>query len=117
MVKYKETQLDLAFSALSHPIRRGIVARLAGGEATVAELARPYKVSAPAITKHLHILEDAGLMKREKSGREYHCRLVVDRMQEAEHWLEQYRQFWEQSLDRLDLYLKELQSKEKKNGK
>ena len=106
MVNYNKTQLDLAFSALAHPIRRSIVVRLAKGEATVAQLAKPHHVSAPAISKHLHILEEAGLMKRKKAGREHHCRLVPDRMKEAQEWIAHYRQFWEQSFDRLEEYLK-----------
>lgn len=107
MVNNSARQLDLAFSALAHPIRRGIVARLAGGEATVAELARPYRVSAPAITKHLHILEDAGLVSRRKEGREHHCRLQAARMEQAERWLEFQRRFWNDRLDALERYLKE----------
>src|SRR3989338_4858158 len=117
MVKYREAKLDRAFSALSHPIRRGIVARLAGGSATVAELAKPHHVSAPAISKHLHILEEAGLMRREKDGRVHHCRLVPDRVGEAQAWIEKYRVFWEESFDRLENYLKETQVKEKKHGR
>ena len=116
MVNYNQKQLDLAFGALAHPIRRGIVTQLSHGETTVAELAKPHRVSAPAISKHLHILEDAGLMSRRKTGREIHCRLVVDRMKEAERWIEHYRNFWEQSLDRLEDYLKKSQIKEKRHG-
>ena len=112
MVNYNQN-LDFTFSSLAHPIRRGILARLATGEATVAELAKPYKVSAPAISKHLRILERAKLLSRRKHGREHHCRLVAARMKEAEHWIEHYRRFWEQRLYRLDDYLKELQTKEK----
>ena len=114
MVNYNQN-LDLAFSALGHPIRRGILARLAGGEATVADLAKPYRVSAPAISKHLHILEKAGFLSRHKIGRAHHCRLKAKRMKEASLWLERYLIFWEESFDRLDDYLKEIQSKEKKN--
>ena len=116
MVNHNQTQLDLSFSALAHPIRRGILMQLANGETTVAQLAKPHRVSAPAISKHLHILEDAGLMSRKKKGREYHCRLATDRMKQAEDWIERYRMFWEQSLDSLEIYLKEVQKKEKMRG-
>ena len=107
MVKYSETQLDMSFGALAHPIRRGILARLSTGEATVAELAKPYKVSAPAISKHMRILEAAGLLSRRKQGREHHCRLEAKRMKEAEIWLEYHRKFWNDRLDALERYLKE----------
>ena len=107
MVNYRQAPLDLAFGALSHPIRRGILARLASGEAKVAELARPFKVSAPAISKHLRILEEAGLLSRRKDGREHHCRLEPKRMQQAERWLEHHRRFWNDRLDALERYLKE----------
>ena len=107
MVKYKEVELDRAFGALAHPIRRGILARLATGEATVSELAKPFKVSAPAISKHMRILEDAGLLSRRKQGREHRCKMEAARMKAAECWLEHYRRFWEGRLDALELYLKE----------
>ncbi len=107
MVNYSQRQLNLSFGALAHPIRRGILASLATGEATVAELAKPYKVSAPAISKHMRILEEAGLLSRRKQGREHHCRLEAKRMQEAERWLEYHRKFWNDRLDALELYLKE----------
>src|SRR5262249_47310819 len=117
MVNYNQAQLDRTFGALAHPIRRGILARLASGEVTVAELAKPHGVSAPAISKHLRILEKAGLMSREKRGREHRCKLEADRMKQAEAWIEHYRQFWEASLDRLEAYLKEIQLKEKSHGR
>ncbi len=107
MVKYTQQQLDLAFGALAHPIRRGILARLATGEATVSELARPFTVSAPAISKHMRILEEAGLLSRRKSGREYRCRLQEKQMQKAQAWIERYRKLWSQRLDALERYLKE----------
>jgi DNA-binding transcriptional ArsR family regulator len=106
MVNYNH-RLDLAFGALAHPIRRGILARLSTGEATVAELAKPFKVSAPAITKHMRVLEKAGLLSREKKGREHHCRLEQERMKEAEAWIEEHRKFWNDKLDALERYLKE----------
>ncbi len=105
MVNCTQQQLDRAFGALAHPIRRGILARLATGEATVSELAKPFKVSAPAISKHMRILEDAGLLSRRKQGREHRCRLEAKRMQEAERWLELHRKFWNERLDALERYL------------
>jgi DNA-binding transcriptional ArsR family regulator len=107
MVNYNQRRLDLAFGALAHPIRRGILARLATGEATIAQLAKPFKVSAPAITKHMRILEDAGLLSRRKLGREHHCKLESARMEEAERWIEAQRAFWNERLDALERYLKE----------
>src|SRR5438128_4352730 len=107
MVNYSQRQLNLSFGALAHPIRRGILASLATGEATVAELAKPYKVSAPAISKHMRILEEAGLLSRRKQGREHHCRLEETRLREAELWLEHQHKFWNERLDALERYLKE----------
>ena len=107
MVNYKQHRLDLAFGALAHPIRRGILARLSTGEATIAELAKPFKVSAPAISKHMRILEEAGLLSRKKQGREHHCRLEQKRMMEAQVWIENHRRFWNERLDALERYLKE----------
>lgn len=107
MVNNRARRLDEAFGAMAHPIRRGILARLATGEATVAELAKPYDVSAPAISKHMRILEDAGLLSRTKHGREHRCRLEPARMKEAQGWIEQQRQFWNDRLDSLERYLKE----------
>lgn len=107
MVNYQERNLDLAFGALAHPIRRGILARLSTGEATVAELAKPFKVSAPAISKHMRILEDAGLLSRKKEGRQHRCKLEAERMEAAEKWIERQRAFWNDRLDALERYLKE----------
>lgn len=105
MVNYSQRRLDLAFGALAHPIRRGILARLATGEATVAELARPFKVSAPAITRHMRVLEEAGLLSRRKLGREHRCKLEQERMREAERWIERQRAYWNERLDALERYL------------
>jgi DNA-binding transcriptional ArsR family regulator len=107
MVNYNQRQLDRVFGALAHPIRRGILARLSTGEATVAQLAKPFKVSAPAITKHMRILEEAGLLSRNKLGREHHCRLEQERMEAAQSWIEEHRRFWNERLDALERYLKE----------
>ena len=106
MVNYSRAHLDRAFGALAHPIRRGILARLAKGEATVTELAKPYNVSAPAITKHMRILEEAGLLSRRKEGREHHCKLEAGRLDEAQRWIEHQRKFWNERLDALERYLK-----------
>ncbi len=105
-------QLDHTFAALADPTRRAILARLVSGEATVTELAEPFEISLPAISRHLKVLERAGLIAR---GREAQWRprtLRADPLREAAGWLEQYRQFWEQSLDRLEEHLAELQRKE-----
>ena len=107
MVNYSPRQLDLSFGALAHPIRRGILARLSTGEATISELAKPFKVSAPAISKHMRILEEAGLVSHRKEGRERHCRLEGKKIKEAEQWLEQQRKFWNDRFDNLERYLKE----------
>ncbi|MCG8353396.1 MAG: metalloregulator ArsR/SmtB family transcription factor [Chloroflexales bacterium] len=110
MVKYlpeaPET-LDEVFAALSDPTRRAILDRLALGEAAVTELAAPFAMSLPAVSKHLRVLESAGLIVREKRGRVYHCRLQPMSMQQAATWLDRYRQFWEGQFDALDKYLKE----------
>src|SRR5882762_1432018 len=98
MVNYSSHQLDLAFSALAHPIRRGILERLAKGEASVAELARPHDVSAPAISKHMRLLEEAGFLSRSKNGREHRCRLEEAQLQHAQAWIERYRQLWNERL-------------------
>jgi DNA-binding transcriptional ArsR family regulator len=107
MVNSRAGRLDGTFGAMAHPIRRGILAQLATGEATVAELARPYDVSAPAISKHMRILEEAGLLSRTRQGREHRCRLEPARLKDAQAWIEQQRQFWNDRLDALERYLKE----------
>lgn len=99
--------LDLAFGALAHPIRRGILARLSTGEATVSELARPFRVSAPAISRHMRILERAGLLSRRRLGRVHRCRLEARRLGAAEAWIEGRRALWSARLDALDRFLKE----------
>jgi DNA-binding transcriptional ArsR family regulator len=99
--------LDAVFSALADPTRRAIVERLARRDASVSELAAPFSMSLPAISKHLGVLEDAGLVFREKQGRTRYCRLVPGPMREAAGWLELYRGFWEERLDSLARYLGE----------
>jgi DNA-binding transcriptional ArsR family regulator len=105
--------LDATFSALADPTRRAILASLAERpETSVTELARPYAMSLPAISKHLRVLEDAGLLARRKEGRIHHCRLVAAPMKPAVAWIERYQQFWEERLDALKRYLEEAPSKE-----
>jgi DNA-binding transcriptional ArsR family regulator len=104
--------LSRTFAALADPTRRAILARLAEGEATVGELAAPFDMSLPAISKHLKVLERAGLIERGRQAQWRPCRLEAraQRLKEVADWLERYRTFWEQSYDRLDDYLRELQS-------
>jgi DNA-binding transcriptional ArsR family regulator len=109
--------LSLTFAALADPTRRAILARLSLGEISVTELAEPFKISAPAVTKHLKVLENAGLISRSRQAQWRPCHLEAVPLQEAAGFIEQYRQFWEQSFDRLDSYLQQLQAKEKKNGR
>ena len=103
-------RLDATFAALADSTRRAILERLAGGEATVTELAAPFAISAPAITKHLKVLERAGLITRSREGQWRPCQLAVEPLHEAADWVGQYRRFWEGNLDNLEDYLRELQS-------
>jgi len=105
--------LSDTFAALADPTRRAILARLAMGETSVTELAEPFEMSLPAISKHLKVLERAGLITRGREAQWRPCRLQAGPLKDAADWLEQYRQFWEQSFDRLDEYLRKLQAKEK----
>jgi DNA-binding transcriptional ArsR family regulator len=98
-------RLDVTFGALADPTRRALLARLAEGEATVGELAQPFDVSRPAISKHLRVLERAGLVRRASHGRVSRCELVALPMQDAAEWVERYRIFWEGQLDSLSRYL------------
>ena len=116
MVNYS-APLDSTFSALADPTRRAILARLALGESSVQELASPFKVSLPAISKHLRVLERAGLLARKKDGRVHRCRLETGPMRDAAEWIERYRQFWEQQFDVLAQYLKETETKGSKRRK
>ena len=100
-------RLDAVFSALSDPTRRAILERLARHDATVGELAAPFDVSLPAISKHLRVLENAGLLAREKRGRVHRCRFVPGPIVEATGWLGRYQRFWEERLDALEDYLRE----------
>ena len=109
--------LTSTFAALADPTRRAILARLASGEASVTELAAPFEMSLPAISKHLKVLERAGLITRGRDAQWRPCRLEPRPLKNAADWLEHYRVFWEQSLDRLEGYLSELQGKEKPRGR
>lgn len=102
-------QLSSTFAALADPTRRAILARLATGEATVTELAEPFTVSLPAVSKHLKVLERAGLIARTRTAQWRPCRLEAQPLEDVSHWLERYRQFWEGSFDRLDDHLRDMQ--------
>jgi DNA-binding transcriptional ArsR family regulator len=106
-------RLSTTFAALADPTRRAILARLMSGEVSVTELAEPFDMSLPAISKHLKVLERAGLIARGREAQWRPCRLEAGPMKDASDWLEHYRKFWEQSFDRLDDYLRELQGKGK----
>lgn len=109
-------QLSATFAALADPTRRAILARLALGETSVSELAEPFDMSLPAISKHLKVMERAGLIARGRKAQSRPCRIEPNALKEIDEWLNLYRCFWEQSLERLDTYLKELQAAEKQPG-
>ena len=109
--------LSATFAALADPTRRAILGLLAEGEATVSELAAPFEISAPAITKHLKVLQRAGLVVQGRERQWRPCRIRPEPLKEAADWVEQYRQHWEQRLDRLEDYLRELQAKERRDGR
>jgi DNA-binding transcriptional ArsR family regulator len=109
--------LDETFAALADPTRRAILARLASGEASVTELAQPFAMSLPAVSKHLKVLERARLITRGRHAQWRPCQLSAEPLMEAAEWIGDYRRFWEESFDRLDDYLTDLQGKEKKNGR
>src|SRR4030088_2140309 len=109
--------LSTTFAALADPTRRAILARLASGEASVTELAEPFEMSLPAISKHLKVLERAGLIARGREAQWRPCRLAAGPLKDAADWLEHYRRFWDESFDRLEDYLRELQKKDDNNGK
>ena len=109
--------LNTIFAALADPTRRAILARLALGEASVMELAAPFNMSLPAISKHLKVLEHAGLIARGRDAQWRPCQLTAGPLKDAADWLEHYRRFWEQSFERLDEYLRQWQRKEKKHGR
>jgi DNA-binding transcriptional ArsR family regulator len=106
--------LSATFAALADPTRRAILARLASGEASVKELAEPFEMSAPAVTKHLKVLQRAGLITQGRKAQWRPCRLEAKPLKDVAGWMEQYRRFWDESFDRLDEYLIELKKKEKR---
>ena len=108
--------LDDTFSALADPTRRAILARLALGEASVKELQKPFALSQPAISKHLQVLERAGLISRGRVAQTRPCRLEAARLKEAADWIEHYRRFWAESFDRLDAYLQTMPAGEGDHG-
>jgi len=110
-------QLSITLAAIADPTRRAILDRLGSGEASVTELAQPFEMSLPAISKHLKVLEQAGLIVRGREAQWRPCRLEAGPLKEVADWVEHYRRHWEQSFDRLDEYLRELQKKEKKLGR
>lgn len=110
-------QLSTTFAALADPTRRAILARLATGECSVTELAEPFEMSLPAVSKHLQVLERAGLIVRGREAQWRPCRLEAAPLKEVAEWAEHYRAMWEQRLDRLGSYLQQLNNKEKKNGR
>ena len=109
--------IDITFAALADPTRRAILARLATGEASVLELAKPFNISLPAVSKHLKVLERAGLISRGREAQWRPCRLEAKPLKQVADWIERYRCFWEQSFERLDEYLVELQKQEKSRGR
>jgi DNA-binding transcriptional ArsR family regulator len=109
--------LSATFAALADPTRRAIHARLASGECSFTELAEPFEMSMPAVSKHLRVLERAGLIARRREAQWRPCRIETRRLKDVADWTERYRHIWEQRLDRLDAYLQELQGKEKKHGR
>jgi DNA-binding transcriptional ArsR family regulator len=112
MVNYSFTSLDSTFAALADPTRRAILARLAHGAASVTELAKPFQISLPAISRHLRVLEKAGLLAREREGRIHRCRLKAEPMKRAAEWMAAYQPFWEGQFDALAGYLAETSQEE-----
>lgn len=113
MVKYYTGELDVTFMALCDATRRAILKRLSLGDCTVTQLAEPFSMSLPAVSKHLRILENAGLLSRKKEGRIYRCHLEAKPMKEAADWITKYKVFWEDKFNALEKYLEETKGKEK----
>ena len=111
----RSDRLDATFTALADPTRRAILARLADGETSVTELAAPFEMTLPAVTKHLKVLERAGLISRGRQAQWRPCRLEADPLRDVAQWVVQYRKFWDERLDRLETFLHELQAQEKKH--
>jgi DNA-binding transcriptional ArsR family regulator len=114
MVQHAADQLSTTFAALADPTRRAILARLAQGECSVTELAEPFDMSLPAVSKHLRVLERAGLIVRGRQAQWRPCRIEAGPLREVADWTERYRHIWEERLDRLDKYLQEMKAKEEK---
>jgi len=110
-------QLSVTLSALADPTRRAILARLAKGEATVTQLAEPFDLKLPTVSKHLKVLQQAGLVSQGRQAQWRPCRLEAAPLKDVADWVERYRRFWDESYDRLDDYLHQLQAKEKKDGR
>lgn len=116
MVKY-EPPLDRVFAALSDPTRRAIVSRLVEGQRTVGELSEPFEISPSGFSKHLRVLEHAGLLRQHKRGRERYCEVLVEPLEDARNWLEEHRAMWNASLDSFAEYTEKLQSKRRRKRK
>ena len=116
MVEYSSRVLDRTFGALADPTRRRILAQLAKGDGCVTDLARPHAMSLAAVSKHLIVLEKAGLVKRQRNGRVHSIALEARPMKEAQAWIDRYRKFWEGNLDQFEKYLEKLQTEENKHG-
>jgi DNA-binding transcriptional ArsR family regulator len=117
MVKYTSSTLDRTFAALADPTRRRILAHLARGDKRVTHLARPHAMSLPAVSKHLRVLEKAGLLRRRRYGRVHQIQLEAKPLKQAAQWVEEYRKFWEGSLDRLAAYLEKTNKASSRKGK
>ena len=117
MVKYAPNVLNRTFAALADPTRRRILEHLARGDRCVTDLARPHRMSLPAVSKHLRVLEKAGLLRRHRYGRVHEMQLEAKPLKEAAQWVEEYRKFWEGSLDRLAEYLEKAHKRTRKKGK
>jgi len=117
MVKYSSRTLDRTFAALADPTRRRILAHLAHGDRRVTDLARPHDMSLPAVSKHLRVLEKAGLLRRRRHGRVHEMQLDAKPLKKAAQWVDEYRRFWEGSLDRLAAYLEKANKAARKKGK
>lgn len=110
-------RLSLTFAALADPTRRAILSRLASGEATVSELAEPFSISQPAVSRHLRVLEEAGLIARGRDGQRRPSRIAAKPLRDVADWVERYRQFWDGRLNSLEKYLDDVQKKEKRRGR
>jgi len=117
MVKYPSSRLDQTFAALADPTRRRMLEQLARGNRCVTDLARPHSMSLPAVSKHLRVLEKAGLLRRRRYGRVHEMKLEAMPLKQAAQWVEEYRKFWEGSLDRLAEYLEKTHKRTGKKGK